>query len=111
MRASAGEVRAQAAGNGLDVARVGFALVGMRSAVRRNRLRRQLREAVRPLLAQLAGHDVVLVAGAPAEHLSATALRAAVATCTGRALERAHSASAAVSTDNEPMTAPGAETR
>ena len=65
-RASSAGVRVHVAGNELDVARVGFALVGLRSSVRRNLLRRRLREAVRPLLASLAGHDVVIVAGSEA---------------------------------------------
>ena len=63
MRASAAGVRVHVAGNGMDVARVGFAPVGLRSSVRRNLLRRRLREVVRPLLASLAGHDAVIVAG------------------------------------------------
>ncbi len=92
------------AANGLQVARVGFALVGLRSSVRRNLLRRRLRESIRPLLAQLAGHDVVLVAPADAANLSFAELRAAVQTCAERALLRAKSAEGGSTADNGAMT-------
>ncbi len=90
--------------NGLDVARVGFALVGLRSAVRRNLLRRRLRAAIRPLLDTLAGHDVVLAAGADAVALPFLALRTAVELSTARALHRTESAEAASTADNGSMT-------
>jgi ribonuclease P protein component len=104
LRASSAGVRAQLAHNGLNVARVGFALVGLRSSVRRNRLRRRLREAIRPLLGALAGHDVVLVTGAEAAELPYSALRAAVEASTERALRRAESADVASTADNGVMT-------
>ena len=97
-------MRVQLTGNGLDVARVGFALVGLRSSVGRNLLRRRLREVVRPLLPTLAGHDVVLVAGVEAAELPFAGLATAVQSATGRALHRASSASAASTADNGPMT-------
>jgi ribonuclease P protein component len=97
-------VRAQLARNGLDIARVGFALVGLRSSAQRNRLRRRLRGAIRPLLEPLAGHDVVLVAGAAAAALPYSALCAAVEASTGRALRRAESADVASTADNGAMT-------
>ena len=52
-----------AAGEGSPVPRIGFA-VGKRigGAVVRNRVRRRLREAVRPLIGRLAACDVVIVA-------------------------------------------------
>lgn len=83
---------------------MGFALVGLRSAVRRNRLRRRLREAIRPLLAGLAGHDVVLVAHGDAADLPFGALRSAVQVSAGRALARAKSAEEASTADNGVMT-------
>ncbi len=99
-------MRAQLAGNDLDVARVGFALVGLRSSVRRNLLRRRLREAIRPLLDRLAGRDLVVVAGADAAGLSFAELRAAVETSVLRVLERAESAAGRPTADNGVMTRP-----
>jgi ribonuclease P protein component len=104
LRASVNGVRVQLAGNGLDVARVGFALVGLRSAVRRNLLRRRLRAAVGPLLPRLGGHDLVLVAGAQALDVPFAALRTAVADATGRALDRSQRAPEASTADNGAMT-------
>jgi ribonuclease P protein component len=104
LRASSNGVRVQVATNGSDVARVGFALVGVRSAVRRNLLRRRLRAAVAPLLVELAGHDLVLVAGREALELPFAALRAGVADATGRALDRLRRAPAASTADNGAMT-------
>jgi ribonuclease P protein component len=106
LRASAAGVRAQLAGNDLDVARVGFALVGLRSSVRRNLLRRRLRGAIRPLLGRLAGRDLVIVAGADAAGLSFAELGAAVETSVSRVLERAESAAVTSTADNGPMTRP-----
>jgi ribonuclease P protein component len=105
LRASSAGVRAQLAGNGLDVGRVGFALVGLRSAVRRNLLRRRLRAAVGPLLPRLRGHDLVLVAGTDALDLRFAALRDAVADATVRALERSRRALEASTADNGSMSA------
>jgi ribonuclease P protein component len=103
LRASSRGVRAQLSPNTLDVARVGFALVGLRSAVRRNLLRRRLRSAVSPLLHLLPGHDLVLVAGGEALELSFAALCEAVADATGRALERSRRAPVASTADNGSM--------
>jgi ribonuclease P protein component len=97
--------------NDVSVARVGFALVGMRSAVQRNLLRRRLRHAVRPLLDGLAGHDLVLVAGAEALGLPFAGLRDAVQTAAGRALDRSRSAWAASTADNGAMTPPAEPVR
>jgi ribonuclease P protein component len=102
-RASAAGVRVHVAANQLDVARVGFALVGLRSSVRRNLLRRRLREAVRPLLDGLAGHDVVIAAGSEAAALGFGDLRSAVASATARALQRAEGARAGSTADNGVM--------
>ena len=55
----AGGLRVRAAGNGLAVSRCGFAVIGARSAVQRNRVRRRLRAATRPLAAALPGLDVL----------------------------------------------------
>lgn len=106
LRASSAGVRAQLSGNGLEVARVGFALVGLRSAVRRNLLRRRLRAAVVPLLPRLRGHDLVLVARTDALDLPFSALCDAVADAAGRALERSRRALGASTADNGSMTAP-----
>ncbi len=105
MRASSAGIRAQALPNDLGLARVGFALVGVRSSVRRNLLRRRLREAVRPLLAPLAGYDAVIVAGPDALDLAFAELRAAAVTAVSRVLERARSAAVASTADNGAMTA------
>jgi ribonuclease P protein component len=99
-RASAAGVRVHVAANQQDVARVGFALVGLRSAVRRNLLRRRLREVIRPLLGGLAGHDVVITAGAEAAALGFGDLRSAVASATARALQREESAGVGSAADN-----------
>jgi ribonuclease P protein component len=104
LRAASAGVRAQVTGNGLRVARVGFAIVGLRSAVRRNLLRRRLRAAVSPLLAQMAGHDLVLVAGSEALELPFAALCDAVADASSRALERCRRALEASTADNGSMT-------
>lgn len=103
LRASSAGVRAQLAANEVGVPRVGFALVGMRSAVRRNLLRRRLRAAVRPLLTTVGGHDLVLLAGREALELPFAALCAAVADATGRALERGQRAQVASTADNGSM--------
>lgn len=56
-------LRVGVAENRFGVARVGFAIPkATGSAVVRNRLRRQLREALRPRLEALAGVDVVVTA-------------------------------------------------
>jgi ribonuclease P protein component len=99
-RASAAGVRVHVAVNQHDVARVGFALVGLRSAVRRNLLRRRLREVIRPLLGGLAGHDLVVTAGAQAAALSFPELRSAVAGAIARALHREESAGEGSTADN-----------
>jgi ribonuclease P protein component len=104
MRAVSAGVRAQLAANDLGVARVGFALVDIRSAVRRNLLRRRLRATVRPLLASLTGHDLVIVAGATALALPFGELRTAVQASVFRALERAGSASVGSTADNGAVT-------
>ena len=102
-RASSAGVRAQLAANDLGVARVGYAVVGLRSAVQRNLVRRRLREAVRPGLPALAGHDLVLVAGAQALALPFPGLRAAVADATGRALDRSRRTQTPPAADNGPV--------
>jgi ribonuclease P protein component len=104
MRASSAGVRVQLVANHLGVARVGFALVDLRSAVRRNLLRRRLRAAIRPLLGALAGRDLVIVAGADALALPFGHLRAAVETSVSRALERAESAAVGSTADNGAVT-------
>jgi ribonuclease P protein component len=58
----------------LDVTRAGFAIVGARSAVERNRLRRRLRAALAPLVRTRPGLDLVLTIPAGRGNLSASAL-------------------------------------
>ncbi len=104
LRASSAGIRAQLAGNDLGVARVGFALVGIRSSVDRNLLRRRLREVIRPLLASLAGHDLVIVAGSDGVERSFTDLQVAVRAAIVRVLERKESAAVVSTADNGAMT-------
>lgn len=81
-----------AAPNGLPLARAGYALPGLRGAVERNRLRRRLREALRPQLAARPGFDLVVVAGPDALNVPfadlSTDLTAAVAAAVERAGRR-----------------------
>lgn len=79
-----GAVRVQLRRNGLEVARVGISAAGLRTAVERNLLRRRLRETLRPRLAELRGHDLVLIAGAQAAQLPFSALELAVVHCLSR---------------------------
>ncbi|GAC1582010.1 MAG: hypothetical protein NVS3B18_15550 [Candidatus Dormibacteria bacterium] len=92
--------------NGCEIARGGFALPGLRSAVTRNLLRRRLRETVRPLLPGLAGRDLVVVAGADATQLAFAELRVAVTTALAHARQREEGSSTRSTTDNADMTAP-----
>jgi ribonuclease P protein component len=55
-----GGLRLRAAANGLAQSRVGFAIVGSRSAVERNRLRRRLRAAVVDRLVEWPGADILI---------------------------------------------------
>jgi ribonuclease P protein component len=55
-----GGLRLRAAGNGLDVSRVSLAVVGARTAVERNLLRRRLRAVVAPLIRAVPGRDVLV---------------------------------------------------
>ncbi len=104
MRASSAGVRAQLSNNDLGVARIGFALVEIRSAVSRNLLRRRLRATIRPWLDLLAGRDLVIVAGPDALHLPFGDLRSAVARSVSRVLERAESAAVGSTADNGAVT-------
>jgi ribonuclease P protein component len=104
VRASAAGVRVQLASNDRGVARVGFALVGMRSAVRRNLLRRRLREALRPLLGTLTGRDVVVVAGGDALDMPFSDLSAALQVSLSRAAGRMDGATLPATADNGPVT-------
>ena len=52
-------LRLRAVGNGLAVSRAAFAVVGARSSVRRNRLRRRVRAAARPIVEAHPGLDVL----------------------------------------------------
>ena len=55
-----GGLRLRASANELDYARVGFAIIGARSAVERNRLRRRLRAAAGPGLGEWPGTDILI---------------------------------------------------
>jgi ribonuclease P protein component len=75
--------------NGLDVARFGFAIPRTwGGAVRRNRLRRRLRELLRPRLADLAGLDVVVSVRRDAAALGWDELAAELGRCTDGARSR-----------------------
>jgi ribonuclease P protein component len=69
-----------------EVPRVGFA-VGRRigGAVVRNRTRRRLREAIRPLIPRLAACDIVIVARSPALQAGVRELETAIADAVARA--------------------------
>lgn len=58
-----GGVRVQAMANGREEVRIGFAVRRGEGAVIRNRVRRRLREACRPLLGSMVGMDVIVTAG------------------------------------------------
>jgi ribonuclease P protein component len=82
-------LRVGVAENGLDKARVGFAVPrATGGAVQRNRLRRRLRELLRPRLAELAGVDVVISVRRDARKLSGPELAAELERCTAGALNR-----------------------
>jgi ribonuclease P protein component len=104
-RASAGSVRVTVAPNHGDHARIGFALPGQRSAVARNLLRRRLREVIRPLLAELAGWDVVVAVAAEAQPGAFGPLRADVLAAVAGARERAGRLPGRSTGDNALMTA------
>ena len=104
-RASAGSVRVTVSTNHGDHARIGFALPGQRSAVARNLLRRRLREVIRPLLAELAGWDVVVAVAADAQPAAFEPLRADVLAAVAAARERARRLPGRSTTDNALMTA------
>jgi ribonuclease P protein component len=95
-------VRITAAPNGLDLCRVGYTTPGLGSAVNRNRVRRRLREAIRPLPDAAAGVDLIVSAGAPALDMPFASLRAAVAAATGEALSRLHRRGDRPRAQNEP---------
>lgn len=110
MRSTSSGIRVQLLGVSGDVARVGLAVTGVRSAVLRNRIRRRLRAAVSPLLPELRDHDVVLSAGEGAAALSGAALAGAVTTAARRALELSGSAPPPPASENVGVSARG-ETR
>lgn len=82
--------------NGLDKARVGFAVPrATGGAVQRNRLRRRLRELLRPRVAELAGFDVVVSVRRGAGKLSGAELAAELERCTTGALNQRRGTSGA----------------
>lgn len=89
-----GWIRVHAAPNGGGPARLGLATPGMRGAVERNRLRRRLRAAARPLLDRSAGCDVIVSASGEALRAPFTELGRQVAEALGVAVERARRPSA-----------------
>lgn len=73
--ASTLNLRVEVAPNGTDVARAGLVVPrAVGGAVVRNRMRRRLREVLRPRLAELAGLDVVVIAGPQASGMAHAAL-------------------------------------
>ncbi len=82
-------MRVHAAPNGGAHPRVGLSTAGIRGAVERNRLRRRLREAVRPLLPVAEGYDLIVSAGVEALRVPFAELAREVGEATGRAIERA----------------------
>lgn len=82
-------MRVHAAPNGGAHPRVGLSAAGIRGAVERNRLRRRLREAVRPLLPVAEGYDLIVSAGVEALRVPFAELAREVGEATGRAIERA----------------------
>ncbi|MHB8718970.1 MAG: ribonuclease P protein component [Candidatus Dormibacteria bacterium] len=100
VRVACGDVRLTALSNGGVQARVGFALPGQRSAVERNLLRRRLREAMRPLLAGLAGHDVLVSLPASAAATPYARLSADLAAAATRVLRRSRSGRTVTPSEN-----------
>jgi ribonuclease P protein component len=87
--ASTPALRVGVAPNSAGVARVGFAIPrACGGAVERNRLRRRLREALRPQLADLAGLDVVVSVQRGATALAWADLRADAERCAQAARTR-----------------------
>lgn len=85
-----GSLRVGVAPNDLGHARIGFAIPSaVGGAVVRNRLRRRLKEALRPELAGVGGLDVVVTTGPAAAALAyaelSAQLRAALAAASSRA--------------------------
>lgn len=81
-------MRVIAAANGGPVSRLGVAAPRMSNAVNRNRARRRLREAARPLLAAHPGHDFIVSAGPPSLEMPFLELVAAVNEAGGQAVTR-----------------------
>ena len=80
--ASSGPVRVDAIANGLTVARIGFVITrAVGGAVVRNRVRRRLRAALAPRLADLAGLDLVVVTRPQVGELSPAGLREHLERC------------------------------
>jgi ribonuclease P protein component len=67
------------------VSRVAFAVPGARGAVRRNRVRRRLRAAIAPLLAECARLDLVVSLPGSAAEMPFPELQAALASALGAA--------------------------
>jgi ribonuclease P protein component len=82
-------MRVAVAPNVTGVARVGFAIPrALGGAVVRNRLRRRLRESLRPRLPELAGLDVVVSVRPSAARLRGTQLGDEVGRCAEAARRR-----------------------
>lgn len=88
-----GPLRVGAAPNGLDHARVGFAVPrSVGGAVVRNRVRRRLRAAVGPLLPGLAGLDLVVAVAPAAAAMPFAELDATLRRCLEITVPRARAA-------------------
>ena len=82
-------LRVRAVANGGPRSHAGFAVPGAASAVARNRVRRRLRAAIVPLLAEHPGFDVVVTAPATVPEPPFDDLCASLAAATARATARA----------------------
>jgi ribonuclease P protein component len=88
--AGSGALRVAMAPNGLEHARLGFAIPkGVGGAVVRNTVRRRLRAALQPRRAELAGFDVVVSTSPEAATQTFAQLDADLARCLERALPTA----------------------
>ena len=84
-----GGIRVRAVASGRARSRAGFAIPGARTAVERNRLRRRLRAAIVPLLAQHPGYDIVVSTAVAAPERPFAELGRSLAGALNRAIAKA----------------------
>jgi ribonuclease P protein component len=85
-------VRVRALSNGLALSRAGIAVVGARSAVTRNRLRRRVRAELAAIIAGRPGLDLVVTVPAAQANVTAAALGSDLSEALTRAAARLASA-------------------